>query len=73
LQNRLTQTSQTGGQWYIDTSPFSIPWRNVYIYKEREREREKEGRGEREINREREREKEGWRERERVQNCYFNF
>ncbi len=20
------QTSQTGGQWYNDTSPFSIPW-----------------------------------------------
>jgi hypothetical protein len=20
------QTSQTGGQWYTDTSPFSIPW-----------------------------------------------
>jgi hypothetical protein len=28
LQNRLIQTSQTGGQWYSDTSPFSIPcWR----------------------------------------------
>jgi hypothetical protein len=25
LQNRLIQTSQTGGQWYSDTSPFSIP------------------------------------------------
>jgi len=25
LQNRLTQTSQTGGQWYSDTSLFSIP------------------------------------------------
>jgi hypothetical protein len=25
LQNRLIQTSQTGGQWYNDTSPFSIP------------------------------------------------
>ncbi len=24
LQNRLIQTSQTGGQWYCDTSPFSI-------------------------------------------------
>jgi hypothetical protein len=24
------QTSQTGGQWYSDTSPFSIPW-NVVI------------------------------------------
>jgi hypothetical protein len=22
LQNRLIQTSQTGGQWYSDTSPF---------------------------------------------------
>jgi hypothetical protein len=26
LQNRLIQTSQTGSQWYSDTSPFSIPW-----------------------------------------------
>jgi len=26
LQNRLIQTSQTGGHWYSDTSPFSIPW-----------------------------------------------
>ncbi len=26
LQNRLIQTSQTGGQWYSDTSPISIPW-----------------------------------------------
>ncbi len=26
MQNRLIQTSQTGGQWYNDTSPFSIPW-----------------------------------------------
>ncbi len=26
LPNRLIQTSQTGGQWYSDTSPFSIPW-----------------------------------------------
>jgi len=26
LQNRLIQTSQTGGQRYNDTSPFSIPW-----------------------------------------------
>jgi hypothetical protein len=24
LQNRLIQTSQTGGQWYSDTSHFSI-------------------------------------------------
>jgi hypothetical protein len=29
LQNRLIQTSQTGGQWYSDTSPFSITWREV--------------------------------------------
>ncbi len=26
LQNRPIQTSQIGGQWYSDTSPFSIPW-----------------------------------------------
>jgi hypothetical protein len=26
LQNRLIQTSQTGGQWYSDTSFFIIPW-----------------------------------------------
>ncbi len=26
LQNRLIQTSQTGGQQYSDTYPFSIPW-----------------------------------------------
>ncbi len=25
LQNRLVQTSQTGGKWYSDTSPFRIP------------------------------------------------
>ncbi len=25
LQNRLVQTSQTGGQWYSDTSSFSVP------------------------------------------------
>ena len=29
LQNRLIQTSQTGGQWYSDTSPFSIPWSDI--------------------------------------------
>jgi hypothetical protein len=28
LQNRLIQTSQTGGQRYSDTSPLSIPWFN---------------------------------------------
>jgi hypothetical protein len=28
LQNRPIQTSQTGSQWYSDTSPFSIPWFN---------------------------------------------
>ncbi len=27
MQNRLVQTSQTGGQWYSDTFPFSIPWK----------------------------------------------
>ena len=26
LQNRLILTSQTGGQWYSDTSPLSFPW-----------------------------------------------
>jgi hypothetical protein len=26
LQNRPIQTSQTGGQGYSDTSPFSIPF-----------------------------------------------
>ncbi len=31
LQNRLTQTSQTGGQQYSDTSPFSIPWLEVHL------------------------------------------
>jgi hypothetical protein len=30
LQNRLIQTNQTGGQWYSDTSPFSIPWVNYW-------------------------------------------
>jgi hypothetical protein len=25
LQNRLFQPGQTGGQWYSDTSPLSIP------------------------------------------------
>jgi hypothetical protein len=51
LQNRLIQTSQTGGQLYIDTSPFSIPWlrlprhnvsSNFHTYTQRERERESE-------------------------------
>jgi len=31
LQNRLIQTSQTGGQWYNDTSSFNIPWRKLSI------------------------------------------
>ncbi len=31
LQNRLTQTSQTGGQQYSDTSPFSIPWHRPWV------------------------------------------
>ncbi len=25
LKNRLIETSQTGGQWYSDTFPFSFP------------------------------------------------
>jgi hypothetical protein len=25
LQNRVIQTSQTGGQWYSDTSPLAFP------------------------------------------------
>jgi len=25
------QTSQTGGQWYSDTSPFSVPWPNLKL------------------------------------------
>jgi hypothetical protein len=29
LQNRLIQTSQTGGQRYSDTSPFSIPCKST--------------------------------------------
>jgi hypothetical protein len=29
LQNRLIQTSQTGGQWYSDTPPFSIPCTDI--------------------------------------------
>ncbi len=31
FQNTLIQTSQTGGQWYSDTSPFSIPWLVVAV------------------------------------------
>jgi len=31
LQNRLIQTSQTGGQQYSATSPFSIPCMYTYI------------------------------------------
>jgi hypothetical protein len=33
LQNRLIRTGQTGGQWYSDTSSFSIPWRIYYFMK----------------------------------------
>ncbi len=40
LQNRLILTSQTGGQWYSDTSPFSIPWRERPRKRDYERERE---------------------------------
>jgi len=32
LQNRLIQTSQTGGQLYINTSPFSIPCHEPLAY-----------------------------------------
>jgi hypothetical protein len=32
FQNRLIQTSQTGGQWYIDTFPFSIPWSTTKLH-----------------------------------------
>ncbi len=32
LQDRLIQTSQTGGQWYGDTSLFSIPCINLLYY-----------------------------------------
>ncbi len=31
LQNRLIQTSQTGGQRYSDTSPFSIPCMTLHL------------------------------------------
>jgi hypothetical protein len=33
LQNRLIQTSQTGGQQYGDTSPFSIPYLDILTNK----------------------------------------
>jgi hypothetical protein len=34
LQNRLIQTSQTGGQWYSETSPICIPCiENRVIYR----------------------------------------
>jgi hypothetical protein len=32
LQNKLIQTSQTGGQWYSDASPFSIPCTKSLAY-----------------------------------------
>jgi hypothetical protein len=31
LQNRLIQTSQTGGQWYSDTPPLVFPVRSQYF------------------------------------------
>jgi hypothetical protein len=31
LQNRLIQTSQTGGQEYSDASPFSIPCFGAFL------------------------------------------
>jgi len=33
LLNRLIQTSQTGGQQYSDTSPFSIPYRGQRLHR----------------------------------------
>jgi hypothetical protein len=38
LQNRLIQTSQTGGQWYSDTSPFSIPWTGQWVQHDKAKE-----------------------------------
>ncbi len=32
FQNRLIQSSQTGGQWYSDTSPFDIPRHSALQY-----------------------------------------
>jgi hypothetical protein len=32
LQNRLILTSQTGGQWYSDASPFSIPGLDRHLH-----------------------------------------
>jgi hypothetical protein len=32
LQNRLIQTSKTGGQQYSNTFPFSIPWLSSLAY-----------------------------------------
>jgi hypothetical protein len=31
IKNRLIQTSQTGGQQYSDTFPFSIPWYRLHL------------------------------------------
>ncbi len=37
IQNKLIQTSQAGGQWYSDYSPFSIPCtqHNVIAYQQK--------------------------------------
>jgi hypothetical protein len=35
LQKRPIQTSQTGGQWYSGTSPFSIPWSEASVMKKK--------------------------------------
>jgi hypothetical protein len=40
LQNRLIQTTQTGGQQYSDTSPFSIPWEKEIERRERRKGKE---------------------------------
>jgi hypothetical protein len=44
MQNKLIQTSQTGGQWYSDTSPFSFSLNKrtsllCYSFKEKEKKR----------------------------------
>ena len=42
LQNRRIQTSQTGGQRYSDTSPFSIPCKDKSEFRFRQHEGETE-------------------------------
>ncbi len=67
LQNRLIQTSQTGGQWYHDTSPFGIPSLSLSLAGQRERDSEREIVRESKKERKKERVKrEGERERCRI-------